>query len=51
MRKLLITGTIVLVTGCSSGIKIETNTPPGVDFNAYRHTGGENERTTAPPVR
>ncbi len=35
MRKLLITGTIFLVTGCSSGIKIETNTAPGVDFSAY----------------
>jgi hypothetical protein len=35
MRKLLIAGTISLVTGCASGIRIETNTAPGVDFTAY----------------
>jgi hypothetical protein len=35
MRKLLIAGTVALVTGCSSGIRIETNTAPGVDFTAY----------------
>ncbi len=35
MRKPLIAGTLALVTGCSTGIRIETNTAPGVDFTAY----------------
>lgn len=35
MRKLLIVGTIVLITGCSSGIQVDTDSAPGVDFAAY----------------